>query len=106
MHFRKFTLAAAWNFGARWTRGREVNGLCGCQPWAKPMLGPEIWRRLTHGQGPEDLQSRASSGGRQCQEWRAPEERWRNLCEKLFIWEAFPEEVMFVLDLEECTGTP
>lgn len=68
LHFRKFTLAAAWNFGARWMRGREVYGLCGCQPWAKPMLGPEIWRGLTHGQGPEALQSRASSGARQCQE--------------------------------------
>ena len=82
--FRKFTLAAAWKFGARWTRGREVNGLWGCQPWPKPMLYPEIWRGLTHGQVPEDLQSRVSNGGRQCQESRVLEERWRNLCEKLF----------------------
>lgn len=34
------------------------------------------------------------------------EERWKNLCERLFIREAFPEAVMFVLDFKGCTGAP
>lgn len=72
--------------------------------------------------GPRGLHPRSGPGGPQVkgERWgqtdiqgqRVPgvecpkEERWKNLCERLFIREAFPEAVMFVLDFKGCTGAP